>query len=98
MLPIELSTPIEPTATQRYIEALAEKHSNAIPIFGGALWIDPTNIQQVIDYLPTIVTHAKFWDWHGGRADACRIFCHCLFIDPSLIECCIGMTFEQLVA
>ena len=92
----ELSEPIEPNATMRFIEALDEKHSNAIPIFGGALWINPTDTAAIIGYLPTIVTHAKMWKWQAGLADACRQFCHCLFVDPTLIECCIGMKFEKL--
>lgn len=83
-------------ATVRFIEALDEKYSNAIPIFGGAIWIDPTDTARIISYLPTIITNAKIWSWHGGLADACRQFCHCLFIDPALIEARIGMKFETL--
>lgn len=96
MLPIELSTPIEPTATQKAIEALDEKYPNAIPIFGGALWVH--DLEALIDSLPSLISNAKFWKWHGGLADACRTFCHLCFIDPALVECCIGMKFEQLVA
>ena len=84
------------SATMHYIEALAEKHSNAIPIFGGAIWLDPCNLDQIIGHLPSIIRGAKFWEWHGGLADACRIFCHCLFVDPALIEVSIGMKFEEL--
>ena len=98
MLSKEYSTQIQPTSTQIFIEKLNEKYNNAIPIFGGALWIDSTDIWQVIDYLPTIIHNAKFWRWHAGLADACRMFCHCLFVDPALVECYIGMKFEQLVA
>jgi hypothetical protein len=85
-------------ATRNFIEALDEKHTNAIPIFGGALWIDPANIEAIIAYLPTIIHNAKFWQWHAGLADACRQFCHCLFVDPALIEYAIGMKFEELAA
>ena len=95
-LPREMCEPMEPNATMRFIEDLDEKHDRAIPIFGGALWIDPTDIDAIINYLPTIVHDAKFWKWHGGLADACRTFCHCLFVDPTLIEACIGMKFEKL--
>lgn len=94
----ELTTKIEPDATMHFIEALDEEYDNAIPIFGGAIWINPTDIDRIINYLPTIIHNAKFWKWHGGLADACRTFCHCLFIDPALIESCIGMKFEELVA
>ena len=82
--------------TKRFIEALDEKHPNAIPIFGGALWVGSSDIDGIIDYLPTIIHNAQFWKWHGGLADACRQFCHCLFVDPMLIEACIGMKFEKL--
>ena len=95
-LPRELTTPMEPNATMRFIEALDEKHSNAIPIFGGAIWIDPTDTERIINYLPSIIRSAHMWKWHGGLADACRQFCHCLFVDPTLIEACIGMKFEKL--
>jgi hypothetical protein len=97
MLRAELAEPIT-NATTRFIEALAEKHDRAIEVFGGALWIDPTNMGQIVDYLPTIIDNAKFWRWHGGLADACRTFCRCLFVDPALVECAIGMKFETLVA
>lgn len=92
----ELSEPMEPNATMRFIEALDERHPNAIPIFGGAIWIDPTDTERIINHLPSIIHNAKFWKWHGGLADACRQFCHCLFVDPTLIEACIGMKFEKL--
>lgn len=88
----------ESTSTKVFIEALQEQLPNerVIPIFGGALWIDSTDVDAIINYLPTIISNAKFWKWHGGLADACRQFCHCLFIDPALIEARIGMKFETL--
>lgn len=94
MLPKELSTPIEPTATQRAIEALDAKHPNAIPIFGGALWVH--DIETLVDMLPSVISGAKFWKWHAGLVDACRTFCRLCFVDPTLVECYIGMKFEQL--
>lgn len=96
MLPRELSEPIEPTATQRAIEALAEKHSNAIAIFGGALWVN--DLERLVASLPSVISGARFFGWHAGVVDACRTFCHLCFIDPTLVECYIGMKFEQLVA
>ena len=89
------------TATKEFlqsIEALAEKHGNAIPIFGYAYYMDDISIDAIIRKLPDVIRAATFFHWHAGLADACRSFCHCLFVDPALIECCIGMTFEQLVA
>lgn len=97
MLPIELSTPIEPNATMRFIEALHEKHGNAIPIFGGAIFMDGDNLKSVALYLPSIIRNAEFFKWHDTLANACRVFCHCLFIDPALMESYIGITFEDLV-
>lgn len=81
----------------RFIEALDEKHSNAIPIFGGAIFMEGANLESVALYLPSVIKSAKFFKWHAGLADACRVFCHCLFIDPMLIETYIGCTFEELV-
>ena len=95
-LPRELSEPMESNATMRFVEELDEKHGNAIPIFGGAIWLDPTDTDAIVNYLPSIIRNAQIWSWHGGLADACRQFCHCLFVDPTLIEACIGMTFEKL--
>jgi hypothetical protein len=83
-------------STQAFIEKLAEKHSNAIPIFGGALWINSADMDAIIDYLPNIIRSAQFWKWHAGVADACRMFCHCLFVDPALVEVCIGATFDEI--
>ena len=87
-----------PNATMRFIEALAEKHDNAIPIFGHAFHIENTSMDAIINKLPSVIRAAKFFGWHGGLADACRTFCHCLFVDPMLVEACIGMTFEELVS
>jgi hypothetical protein len=81
----------------RFIEALQEKHSNAIPIFGGAIFMDGSNLESVALYLPSIIRNAEFFKWHDTLANACRTFCHCLFKDPTLIEAYIGITFEELV-
>jgi hypothetical protein len=87
MLQRELSKAIEPTATQRAIEALNEKYSNAIPIFGGALWVN--DLKTLVGSLPSVISGARFFKWHAGVADACRTFCHLCFIDPALVECYI---------
>jgi hypothetical protein len=84
----------EVSATQKAIEALNEKYSNAIPIFGGALWVH--DIEDVINSFPHIVSEVKFRGWHEGLAGAFRTFCHLCFIDPMLVEISIGMRFEQL--
>ena len=92
-----LSAPIAPNATMHYIEALNEEHNNAIPIFGGAIFMDGTDLKSVALYLPTIIRNAEFFKWHDTLANACRVFCHCLFIDPMLMEAYIDSTFEDLV-
>ena len=92
----EFSEPMEPNATMRAVEALDEKYPNAIPIFGGAIWV--SDIDGIIQSLPHVIHSAKFFKWHAGLADACRTFCHLCFTDPALVECCIGMKFEELVA
>jgi hypothetical protein len=94
MLPRELSEPMEPNATMRAVEALDEKYPNAIPIFGGAIWVN--GIEGIIKSLPHVIHSAKFFGWHDTLANACRTFCHLCFIDPALVECHIGMKFEKL--
>jgi hypothetical protein len=96
MLPVELLEPIQPTIAQRLIEKLAETHRNAIPIFGVALWID--GVEELVACLPNLIDDVKFYGWHETPADACRRLCRLCFIDPALIECYIGMKFEELVA
>jgi hypothetical protein len=97
MLSIELSIPIKPTATQRFIERLHEKHNNAIPIFGGAIFLDGSDIHNIATYLPAIIRNAEFFKWHDTLANACRVFCHSLFIDSMLMEAYIGSSFEDFV-
>jgi hypothetical protein len=97
MLSRELCEPMAPTATQRFIERLQEKHDNAIPIFGGAIFIDGSDIYKVALYLPSIIRNAEFFRWHDTLANACRVFCHSLFIDPMLMEAYIGSSFEDFV-
>ena len=96
MLPIELTTKIEPNASMRAVEALDAKYGNAIPIFGGAIWVN--DLESLVRSLPHIIKSAKFFGWHESLADACRTFCSLCFTDPMLVECYIGMKFEQLVA
>jgi hypothetical protein len=83
-------------AIENYIIALDEKYGNAIPVFGGALFVYD-DIDTLIRTLPTVIKHAKFFEWHENSANTCRTFCHCAFIDPALIEAYIGMTFENFV-
>ena len=89
-----LSEPMEPNATMRAVEALDEKYPNAIPIFGGAIWVK--DIEGIIQSLPHVIQSAKFFKWHDTIANACRTFCSLCFVDPTLVECYIGMRFEKL--
>lgn len=93
-LPRELSEPMEPNATMRAVEALDEKYPNAIPIFGGAIWVK--DIAGIIQSLPHVIHSAQFFKWHDTLANACRTFCHLCFTDPMLVELYIGMKFEKL--
>lgn len=88
---------LDQNAAQRFIEALDRKHPNAIPIFGGAIFLDGSNLEKVALYLPAIIRNAEFFRWHDTLANACRQFCHCLFIDPMLMEAYIGSSFEDFV-
>lgn len=94
MLARELSEPMEPNATMRPIEALDEKYGNAIPIFGGALWVN--DLETLVKSLSHIIHSAKFFGWHDTIANACRTFCNLCFTDPMLVEAYIGMKFEKL--
>lgn len=84
------------------ITALAEKHDNAIPVFGGALGAyeyinsDNPDFKSFVGYLPSVVSGAKFFKWYEGVVGALRTFCHLCFVDPALIECYIGMSFEEV--
>lgn len=96
MLAKEWSEPIESTMTHKAIEALDEKYGNAIPIFGGAIWVN--NLETLVGSLPSVISGAKFFKWHAGVVDACRTFCHLCGYDPALIEVYLGLRFEELVA
>jgi hypothetical protein len=91
-----MSIPSRRLATQRAIEALNKEHPKAIPVFMSALHVK--DIGTLIDFLPDVLSGAKFYRWHETPADTCRTFCHLCFIDPTLVEAYIGMRFEQLVA
>lgn len=59
--------------------------------------MDGDDLDKIVLYLPTIIRNAEFFKWHDTLANACRVFCRCLFIDPMLIEAYIQTTFEDLV-
>lgn len=84
------------------ITALADKHSNAIPVFGGALRAyeyincDTPNLGKFVSCIPSVVSDAKFYSWHEGAVGALRRFCRLCLVDPALIEAYLGITFEEL--
>lgn len=83
------------------IEVLQSKHSNAIPIFGGALWVYHDNdfdSQRFIAGISHIAHNAKFFNWHEGVAGALRRYCHICMVDPMIVEVELGMKFEELCA
>ena len=83
------------------ITALDEKYPNAIPVFGGALSAynnihsDCPDYMSFVESVLSAAKNAAFHDWHEGTVGAMRRFCHLCFIDPSLIELYIGMTFAE---
>jgi hypothetical protein len=79
-----------------HIEAIADKYDNAIPIFGGALWVHDKGFDAIVDYLPKVVENARFFGWHAGIADAIRTYLHICNIDPMLVEAYLGVRFSQL--
>ena len=81
--------------TRHLVEQLQEKYANAIPIFGGAIWVDC--VESLVISLPHVVHSAQFFGWHESVAAACRTFCILCQYDPALVECYIGVKFEQFV-
>ena len=77
------------------VEKLDEKYGNAIPIFGGAVWVD--GFEKLISGLSHVIRTAEFFGWCEPPADACRTFCHICGYDPALVESYIEMRFEQLI-
>lgn len=83
------------------IECLDSKYPNAIPIFGGALWVYHDNTMdwsRLISGLPHIVHSAKFFKWHEGVLGALHRYCHICMVDPMLVEVALGMKLEDLCA
>lgn len=85
---------------QHRVETLDKKHGNAIPIFGGALWVydedDNLDFDRFMSGLAHIPESAKFFKWHGGVADALRTFCNICMVDPVVIEVYMGAKFEEI--
>ena len=83
------------------IEVLDSKYPNAIPIFGGALWVYHDNdfdSQRFMAGLHHIAENAKFFKWHEGVAGALRRYCHICMVDPHVVEVGLGATFKELCA
>ena len=81
------------------IECLDAKYPNAIPIFGGALWVYHDNdfdSQRFIAGLSHIAENAKFFKWHEGVAGAMRRYCHICMVDPLIVEIELGMKFDAM--
>lgn len=85
------------------INALSSKHSNAIPVFGCALSAakylqeDNYDFHKFVSFIPTVIQDAKFFKWHGGVINAIHIFCRLCYVDPAIVECYIGMSFDKLI-
>ena len=81
------------------IEELNSKYSNAIPVFGGALWVyddNKFNSHKFIAGLSNVANDAKFFGWHEGVAGAMRRYCHLCMVDPVLVESLLCTTFDEL--
>lgn len=83
------------------IEVLDTKYHNAIPVFGGALWVYHDNnfdSERFISGLSHVAENAEFFGWHEGIAGAMRRYCYICMVDPLAIEAVFGMKFEELCA
>lgn len=81
------------------VEVLDSKYPNAIPVFGGAIWVyhdDDFDSKRFISGLSNVAKNAKFFKWHEGVAGAMRRFCNICMVDPVVIEVCLGENFEEL--
>lgn len=81
------------------IECLDDQYHNAIPVFGGALWVYHGNTfdsKRFIAGLHHVAENAKFFNWHEGIVGAMRRYCHICMVDPVVIEIALGAKFEEL--
>ena len=84
------------------VESLAEKYSNAIPIFGGALGAynyvnsDTPDFKSFMLCLSHVASSAKFFKWHEGVAGAVRRFCRICLVDPALVELYLGARLNEV--
>jgi len=81
------------------IECLDNKYPNAIPVFGGALWVYHDNdfdSKRFIAGLHHIAENAEFFKWHEGVAGAIRRYCNICMVDPVVVEVVLGMKLEEL--
>ena len=89
-------------AVYNAIEALDDKYSNAIPVFGGALGAfnninsDNPDYTAFVRSMLAVAKNATFYHWHEGAIGAMRRFCHLCLIDPALIELYMGMTIAEV--
>lgn len=83
------------------IECLDSKYPNAIPIFGGALWVYHGNnfsSEHFLAGLSHVAKSAKFFKWHEGVVGAIRRYCNICMIDPAIVESALGIKLEQFRA
>lgn len=88
------------TRVERNILALCDKYDNALGVFSGAYFaeeaIQSGDLATFCEFLPGVVTNAKFFKWHEGVAGALRRFCRLCLVDPALVEVYLGMKFEEV--
>lgn len=86
---------------QQTILELSEQYDNAIPVFGGALFVasclhsDSPDFKHFVWGLQCVIHNARLYKWHESEADALRRWCHMCLVDPALVEAYLGMRFEQ---
>lgn len=80
---------------ERRLYALEESFSNAIPLFGGAIWaaaaIASGDLESFVWYLPSIAQSVEFWNWKDGVEAALNTFCDLCLVDSKLVEVYLGM-------
>ena len=85
---------------EQQLMTLNEQHNNAIAVFGAAYWahkaITNGDFDAFVQYIPGVITNAKFFRWHESIPDTLRRFCHLCLVDPQLVELYLGIRFSQL--
>lgn len=82
------------------VESLHEKHGNAIQTLGGVLsayeYAESSDLHKFCQCLSHVILEAQLSKWHSGISGAMKTFCNLCLIDYALVECYLGMSFNDI--